>query len=212
MTDFFLFLENHNIAYERHDHPAVYTVEEADRLVPELPGAKTKNLFLRDDKGRRHFLVLVPSDKRVDLKALREVLGVKRISFGSPERLKKYLGIEPGAVSLLAVYNDSGHKVEVFMDRDLWAADTFLFHPLVNTSTLVMERAGIERFLGSLQFGVGLQSGRSRRKFHIIQHVLREEPFWFGDQHGAVLLGGLRCGRLGQFQLNLGGFDFFRVG
>ena len=147
MTDFYKFLDSHNIAYVRHDHPAVYTVEEADRLAPELPGAKTKNLFLRDDKGKRHFLVLVPSEKRVNLKALKEVLGVKRISFGSPGRLKKHLGIEPGAVSLLAVYNDGGHKVEVFMDRDLWAADTFLFHPLVNTSTLVIKKADIERFL-----------------------------------------------------------------
>lgn len=147
MTDFFDFLDEHRVAYARHDHPAVYTVEEADRLVPDLPGAKTKNLFLRDDKGRRHFLVLVPSEKRVNLKALKEVLGVKRISFGSPERLQKYLGIEPGSVSLLAVYNDGAHKVEVLMDRELWAADTFLFHPLVNTSTLVIKKAGIERFL-----------------------------------------------------------------
>jgi len=147
MTDFFKFLDEHGIAYVRHDHPAVYTVEEADQLVPELRGAKTKNLFLRDDKGKRHFLVLVPSDKRVNLKALKAELGVKRISFGSPERLKKHLGIEPGAVSLLAVYNDKDHKVEVFMDSDLWAADTFLFHPLVNTSTLVIIKADIQRFL-----------------------------------------------------------------
>jgi Ala-tRNA(Pro) deacylase len=147
MTDFFQFIDEHGIAYDRHDHPAVYTVEEADQLVPDLPGAKTKNLFLRDDKGKRHFLVLVPSDKRVNLKALKGVLGVKRISFGSPERLKKHLGIEPGAVSLLAVYNDSEHKVEVVMDQDLWEADTFLFHPLVNTSTLVIKKRDIERFL-----------------------------------------------------------------
>jgi len=147
MTNFYKFLDSHDIAYVRHDHPAVYTVEEADQLVPELPGAKTKNLFLRDDKGKRHFLVLVPSDKRVNLKALKAVLGVKRISFGSPERLKKHLGIEPGAVSLLAVFNDSDHKVEVFMDSDLWAAETFLFHPLVNTSTLVLKKADIQRFL-----------------------------------------------------------------
>ena len=147
MTDFFKFIDEQGIAYDRHDHPAVYTVEEADQLVPDLPGAKTKNLFLRDDKGKRNFLVLVPSDKRVNLKALKGVLGVKRISFGSPERLKKHLGIEPGAVSLLAVYNDSEHKVEVVMDQDLWESDTFLFHPLVNTSTLVIKKRDIERFL-----------------------------------------------------------------
>ena len=147
MTDFFKFIDEQGIAYDRHDHPAVYTVEEADQLVPDLPGAKTKNLFLRDDKGKRNFLVLVPSDKRVNLKALKGVLGVKRISFGSPERLKKHLGIEPGAVSLLAVYNDGGHKVEVVMDQDLWESDTFLFHPLVNTSTLIIKKADIKRFL-----------------------------------------------------------------
>ena len=147
MNTFFEFLELNKIEYTRHDHPAVYTVEEADRLVPPLPAAKTKNLFLRDDKGKRHFLVLVRSHKQVDLKSLKRLLGVKRISFGSPERLSKYLGIEPGAVSLLAVYNDKGHGVEVIMDRDLWEADTFQFHPLVNTSTLVVTKENIIRFL-----------------------------------------------------------------
>ena len=146
MTDFFEFLNTHQIVYERHDHPAVFTVEEADRLVPELPGAKTKNLFLRDDKGKRHFLVLVRSDKRVNLKELKNVLGIKRISFASAARLKKHLGVEPGAVSLLAVYNDAQHAVEVVMDSELWKSDAFLFHPLVNTSTLVISRADIQRF------------------------------------------------------------------
>ena len=70
MSEFYQFLEKNGIEYERHDHPAVYTVEEARRLVPELPAAKTKNLFLRDKKGQRHFLVIVPADKRVDIKAL----------------------------------------------------------------------------------------------------------------------------------------------
>ena len=147
MTDFFEFLDSHQITYARHDHPAVFTVEEADRLVPELPGAKTKNLFLRDDKGKRHFLVLVRSDKKVNLKALKNMLGIKRISFGSPRRLKKYLGVMPGAVSLLAVYNDAQQAVEVVIDRDLWESRSFLFHPLVNTSTLVISREDIRRFM-----------------------------------------------------------------
>ena len=147
MKDFFNFLETNQIAYSRHDHQAVFTVEESDRVVPDLPGAKTKNLFLRDDKGRRHFLVLVRSEKKVNLKALQGVLGVKRISFGSQKRLKKHLGVDPGAVSLLAIYNDSEHAVEVVMDRDLWSSEAFLFHPLVNTSTLVIPKASIQRFL-----------------------------------------------------------------
>ena len=148
MTDFFKFLDTHQIAYERYDHPAVFTVEEADRLVPKLPGAKTKNLFLRDGKGKRHFLVLVRSDKRVNLKELKNVFGIRRIRFASATRLKKHLGVEPGAVSLLAIYNDvQQHAVEVVMDSDLWGSESFLFHPLVNTSTLVISRADIQRFV-----------------------------------------------------------------
>ncbi len=147
MEVFFKFLETNQIAYTRHDHPAVYTVEEADRLVPELPAAKTKNLFLRDDKGKRHFLVVVPGHKQVDLKTLKDRMGVKRISFGSPERLKKHLEIEPGAVSLLALYNDKAHAVEVFVDQDLWASESFQCHPLVNTATLEITRENLARFL-----------------------------------------------------------------
>jgi Ala-tRNA(Pro) deacylase len=147
MEAFFQFLEANQIAYTRHDHPAVYTVEEADRIVPELSAAKTKNLFLRDDKGRRHFLVVVPGHKQVDLKTLKDRMGVKRISFGSPQRMKKHLGIEPGAVSILALYNDKAHAVELFMDQELWASESFQCHPLVNTATLEITREGLTRFL-----------------------------------------------------------------
>ncbi len=149
MQEFYDFLKANEVAYDRHDHPAVYTVEESDRLVPKLPGAKTKNLFLRDDKGKRHFLVMVPSDKQVNLKGLTGEIGIKRISFASPQRLQKYLGLEPGAVSPMAVYNDKDHDVEVFFDRDLWESDAFQFHPLVNTSTIVITRDNMERFLNA---------------------------------------------------------------
>jgi len=147
METFFQFLENNQITYKRHDHPAVYTVEEADRLVPELSAAKTKNLFLRDDKGKRHFLVVVPGHKQVNLKLLKDRMGVKRISFGSPERMKKHLGIEPGAVSIMALYHDKAHAVELFVDRELWKAESFQCHPLVNTATLEITRENLTRFL-----------------------------------------------------------------
>jgi Ala-tRNA(Pro) deacylase len=147
METFFQFLETNQIVYTRHDHPAVYTVEEADRLVPKLAAAKTKNLFLRDDKGKRHFLVVVPGHKGVDLKGLKDRMGIKRISFGSPERLKKHLGIEPGAVSILALYNDTAHAVELFMDQELWESGSFQCHPLVNTATLEISRENLTRFL-----------------------------------------------------------------
>ena len=147
MKDFYQFLDENGIRYERHDHPPVYTVEEAQRLVPPLPAAKTKNLFLRDKKGRHHFLVVVGAEKRVDIKRFETLLGVGRLSFGSPDRLKRFLGITPGAVSLFAVFNDQQHAVRVVVDKTLWSATAFQFHPLVNSSTLVIEKEDLERFL-----------------------------------------------------------------
>ena len=145
--DLLSFLDRNAIAYQRCDHPAVYTVEEAARLVPPLPGAKTKNLFLRDKPGRRHFLVCVPAAKQVELRALSDAIGCGRLSFGSADRLKARLGVEPGAVTLFAVFNDPGRTVELFVDAELWAGERFQFHPLVNTGTLVVDRAAVSRFL-----------------------------------------------------------------
>jgi len=147
MTDIYKFLDDHHIEYERHDHPPVYTVEDVFRLVPPLEAAKTKSLFLRDAKGLRHFLVIVRGEKRVDLKALPDVLKSSRLRFGSPERLKKFLGVDPGSVSLFAIVNDKSNAVETIIDSDLWESDAFQFHPLVNTSTLVISRDNIQRFL-----------------------------------------------------------------
>ena len=147
MSDFFQFLAENHIEYKRYDHPAVYTVKEARQLVPELPAAKTKNLFLRDKKGLRHFLVIVPADKRIDIKALPRVVGSDRLSFGSAQRLKKYLGVEPGAVTLFAIFNDPDHNVELIVDEVLWQAEAYQFHPLVNTSTLVISHDNLKRFI-----------------------------------------------------------------
>ena len=145
--DIYQFLADHDIEYERHDHPPVYTCEEALRLVPPLPAAKTKNLFLRDRKGRRHFLVAVGYEKAVDLKALAPLLGVRKLGFASAERLQRYLGVDPGSVSILGLVHDVNQEVEVIVDKDLWSAKAFQCHPLVNTSTLVISRDHIQRLL-----------------------------------------------------------------
>jgi Ala-tRNA(Pro) deacylase len=147
MTDIYKFLDDHQIKYERHDHPPVYTVEDVIRLVPPLEAAKTKSLFLRDAKGSRHFLIIVKGEKRVDLKALPDLLNSSRLRFGSPDRLKKHLGVDPGSVSLFAVVNDIGKAVELIIDTALWKSDAFQFHPLVNTSTLVISRDNVKQFL-----------------------------------------------------------------
>ena len=143
------FLREHGIAATRHQHPPVMTVEESLRLVPPLPGAKTKNLFLRDKKGARHFLVTVPHDLPVDLSALGSALDAGRLGFASPERLAKHLGITPGSVSLLALVNDAAAAVEFVIDRALWDAPAVQAHPLVNDATMVIPHADLERFLAA---------------------------------------------------------------
>jgi Ala-tRNA(Pro) deacylase len=143
------FLSEHGIAAPRHEHRAVMTVEESLRHVPKLPGSKTKNLFLRDKKARRHFLVSVPHDIAVDIDALGAMLGVSGVGFASPERLQRYLGVTPGSVSLLALVNDEALAVELVIDRALWEADAVHAHPLVNTATMVLPHADLERFLAA---------------------------------------------------------------
>jgi Ala-tRNA(Pro) deacylase len=143
------FLRAQGIAAPRHEHPAVMTCEEADRLVPPLPGAKSKNLFLRDKKGARHLLVTVPPTRAVDLNALGAALGVGRLGFASAERLQRHLGITPGSVSLLALANDAAGAVEFVIDRSLWEAPAILAHPLVNTATMVLAHDALERFLAA---------------------------------------------------------------
>jgi Ala-tRNA(Pro) deacylase len=147
MVDLYQIFAEHHIDYERYDHPAVYTVEDVKRQVPSLPAARTKNLFLRDHKGKRHFLVIVPADKRVDIKALNVAIGSSRLSFGSSNRLKKFLGVDPGSVTIFALVNDSDRNVELIIDESLWEQEAFQFHPLVNTSTLLISNDSLKRFL-----------------------------------------------------------------
>ena len=146
MPDIYTFLEENGIAYQRFDHPAVYTCEEAKRLCPKMPGSGTKNLFLRDNAGKRHFLVVVAKEKSVDLKKLKEVIGVSKLGFASEERLQKYLGLTPGSVTLLGLINDPDCAVEVIIDEQL-RNKSLQCHPLVNTATLVIEPEGVKIFL-----------------------------------------------------------------
>jgi Ala-tRNA(Pro) deacylase len=143
------FLREHGIAAVRHAHPPVMTVEESERLVPKLPGSKTKNLFLRDKKGARHFLVTVRHDLAVDLDALGPMLDARNLGFASAERLMKHLGVTPGSVSLLALVNDRETAVEFIIDRALWGAAAVHAHPLTNDATMVIAHADLERFLAA---------------------------------------------------------------
>jgi Ala-tRNA(Pro) deacylase len=131
-------LNNLNISYEVIYHQAVYTIEEMDKL--EIPSDLNivKNLFLRDDKGRNHYLVLVRKDKTVNLKDLKTKLNSTSLGFASPERLFKYLGVEKGSVTPLGIINDKEHEVVVVFDNDLKGQKKLGVHPNENTATVVL--------------------------------------------------------------------------
>ncbi len=145
--DIYSFLSQHSIDYVRHDHPAVFTCEQAEQLVPPMEAARTKNLFLRDRKGLRHFLVVVGYEKSVDLKKLTPMLGADKLSLGTPERMLELLGVEPGSVTILGLASDPQGRVEVVFDEPIAAAASLRCHPLINTATLAISSDGIRRFL-----------------------------------------------------------------
>jgi Ala-tRNA(Pro) deacylase len=140
-------LNRHGLAFERVEHIPVFTIDEALAATPSLPGIKTKNVFLRDAKGQRHFLVIVPHDRRLDLSALAKVLATSKLSMGSADRLLRTLGITPGAVSVFALVNDREQVVEVVLDEAVWQAAEVQAHPLVNTATVAIGHDALVRFL-----------------------------------------------------------------
>ncbi|PHV32079.1 aminoacyl-tRNA deacylase [Janthinobacterium sp. BJB312] len=129
------------------EHPAVHTIDEALVHVPAMPGLMVKNLFVRDEKGRRHFLVIVPFDKRINLAALGRLLPASKLSMASPERLLQHLGIMPGSVSLFALIHDNAQAVELVLDQAVWEADAVQAHPLRNTATVALSHATLVNFL-----------------------------------------------------------------
>ena len=116
-------LQTLDIHYELFEHPPVNTADEAAVHWKAIPGAAVKNLFLRNKKGDRHYLVILGIEKQADLRQLVKLIGDDRLSFGSPERLQKYLGVTPGSVSPLGLIHDSGRAVRVIVDSDLRTAE-----------------------------------------------------------------------------------------
>jgi Ala-tRNA(Pro) deacylase len=135
------------IAVEVHRHAPVFTVEESKALRGELPGGHIKNLFLRNKKGDRMWLVVAEEDRRIDLKALASLIGADKLSFGSPERLMAHLGVLPGSVTPLALVNDKAHKVEPVLDRALLSMNPINCHPLTNDMTVALSPEGLLRFI-----------------------------------------------------------------
>ena len=140
-------LDELKIDYSVIHHKAVYTIEEMDVLGISENGNVVKNLFLRDAKGKRHFLVVLHKDKKVDLDKLRYQVESTPLSFGSEERLDKYLKLSKGAVSPFGLLNDEDCHVEVFFDKDLVGEGKLGVHPNDNTATVWISFDNLKRVL-----------------------------------------------------------------
>lgn len=144
--EFLEFLDENGFVYKRIEHPAVFTCAEAELYRPRLPATSTKNLFLCDKKARRFFLAVTSCEKTVRLDVLSTRLGVNYLRFASEENLYRLLGVTRGAVTMMGLANDTMHQVELWIDAEIWQGETFLSHPLVNTATLILSKAELERF------------------------------------------------------------------
>jgi len=145
--DLFAYLDGLGIGHKTVSHPAAFRVGEARALRGQIPGAHTKNLFLRDKKGVA-FLVVALEDAAIELKSLHRRLGASgRFSFGSAELMRALLGVEPGSVTPFAAVNDTDLRVSVVLDAAMMAHGILNFHPLTNTGTTTIAREDLVRFL-----------------------------------------------------------------
>ena len=146
--DLFARLDALGIATETFEHPAVFTVEEAQRHCGHLPGGHCKNLFLKDKKGQL-WLVVTLDSQPIDLKSLSRALGCPRFSFGKPELLQETLGVTPGSVTPFALINDVNLRVSVVLDAAMMAKDRLNYHPLTNDSTTAITPQGLHDLIVS---------------------------------------------------------------
>jgi Ala-tRNA(Pro) deacylase len=140
-------LEELHITFQYHEHPPAPTIEEAVKYWKDLDATHCKNIFFRNHKGNRHYLVIL--DHRQDLKIhdLEKRLKQGKLTFASPERMMKYLGVTPGSVSPLALINDTEKQVHLFIDEKIKESRTISFHPCINTASLVITYEDFLKFL-----------------------------------------------------------------
>ncbi len=144
-------LEELHIEFEYYEHPPAPTIEEAMQYWKDIEATHCKNLFFRNHKGDRHYLVVFDHRKTLNVKTLEGMLRQGKLSFASEERMGKYLGVKPGSVTPLALINDSNKHVKLFIDADIKKGSKVSFHPCINTASIVIKTSDLIRFLDHTQ-------------------------------------------------------------
>lgn len=140
-------LEELSIRYEYHEHPPLATIKDAVTHWKDYNSGRCKNIFFRNHKGNRHYLVILEHLRQLNIHDLEKRLKQGKLTFASDRRLMKYLGLEPGSVSPFGLINDRGKNVHLFIDEKLDEFDRLAFHPNINTATLVISKPDFLKFL-----------------------------------------------------------------
>ena len=140
-------LEELNIPFEYYEHPPAPTIEEAKKYWKDLEATHCKNIFFRNHKGNRHYLVILEHIQILDIHDLEKRLKQGKLTFASPKRMQKYLGLTPGSVSPFGLINDEEDHVHIFLDENLKKSEKISFHPCINTASLVISITDFEKFL-----------------------------------------------------------------
>jgi Ala-tRNA(Pro) deacylase len=143
-------LQELDIEYDYREHPPVATIKEATLYWKDYDSGRCKNIFLRNHKGNRHYLVILEHLRELNMRDLEKRLKQGKLSFASPERLSKYLGVIPGSVTPLGLINDENHHVYIFIDQKLLEFEKLSFHPNTNTASIIIQRDDLVRFIKHL--------------------------------------------------------------
>jgi Ala-tRNA(Pro) deacylase len=139
-----------NIPFDYYEHPPVPTVEEASKYWADIDSAHCKNLFFRNHKGNKHYLVVFNHIQSLNIRDLEQRLKQGKLSFASPQRIMKYLGLEPGSVSPFGLIHDTDNHVHLFIDKNLQYSERISFHPNLNTVSLVVPTSGFLKYLNHI--------------------------------------------------------------
>jgi Uncharacterized conserved protein len=145
--ELYLLFEKLNIQFEYHEHPPLATIEDAKVHWKNYNSGRCKNIFFRNHKGNRHYLVILEHLRQLNIRDLEKQLKQGKLTFGSDQRLRKYLGVEPGSVSPFGLINDTEKHVHLFIDEKLNEFDRLTFHPNINTASLVISKTDFLKFL-----------------------------------------------------------------
>jgi Ala-tRNA(Pro) deacylase len=145
--ELYMLFEKLDISFEYHEHPPLATIEDAKIHWKDYESGRCKNIFFRNHKGNRHYLVILEHLQQLDIRDLEKKLKQGKLTFASDRRLKEYLGVEPGSVSPLGLINDKEKHVHIFIDETLNKYDRLAFHPNINTASLVVSKDDFLKFL-----------------------------------------------------------------